>query len=162
MWAETWKPISWDDAKTCCILLRCTQCVSHSDLLAFVFDCTLSIRSLVHTSSEPQSLVKGTWNDRTEGVNIWKFWHFLPFTDPRQNKRLFRMSLHSFEAPPLFLGKHHACVRLRSCVTDSNHDEARCTVLFPVRKNCNCVWSLPSPPLLLAAIRHSQRIPRRW
>lgn len=73
---------------------------AHSYLLALVFDCTLSIRSLVHISSEPQSLVKGTWNDRKVVLNILNFWHFLQFMDLRGIKQTFIQieSLHSFEA----------------------------------------------------------------
>lgn len=47
-----------------------TRQISDSYLDAFVSVFTLSTRSLTHTSSEPQSFVKGIWNNNRAGCSF--------------------------------------------------------------------------------------------
>lgn len=65
---KSWTSPSWNNPKTC----TCTWPVAYSYLAAFVTVFTLRIRSLIHTSSEPQSFVKGIWsNNRAENLNAF-------------------------------------------------------------------------------------------
>lgn len=137
---------------------------AHSYLLALVFDCTLSIRSLVHISSEPQSLVKGTWNDRKVVLNI------LTFPPIRRPWRV----IHSKRVCILLKPRLVAGKTWRACTSEKL--QWKTVIMTRPGAPCYFKWvkiaipfEVSRRPLLfspvdpdLTAMRHLQRIPRHW